>query len=177
MPTGTNEGVGQVSWTHKRPIGFTWTPKYPKEWRIYPLLWVSRPLFWSLWILGRFSFCPSRGGPLEDLSNPDPWADPESRSPLRFYDLHHKSIRAQSWEIYFWDPPRGLGNSTKPVPRSCAAPSGHRLSRSSAEFLLGSKWFQVPTPKLEPSRALEGLLFGYLGGWGVGPIYILWDPK
>ena len=43
-------------------------------------------------------------------SYPDPWEDPKSRSTLGFYSLHHRSIRAQNWGIYFSDPPRGLGS-------------------------------------------------------------------
>ena len=41
--------------------------------------------------------------------NPNPWADPKSRSISRFCNLHHRSIRVQNWGIYFLDPPRGLG--------------------------------------------------------------------
>ena len=40
---------------------------------------------------------------------PDPWADPKSRSPLQFQNLHHRSIRAQNWGTYFLDPPGGRG--------------------------------------------------------------------
>ena len=42
---------------------------------------------------------------------PDPWADPKRRSSLGFYTLHHGTIRAHNWGIYFLDPPvgRGLG--------------------------------------------------------------------
>ena len=42
-----------------------------------------------------------------------PWADPKSRTTLGFCNLHHGSIRVQSWGIYCWDPPGGLG-SKKP---------------------------------------------------------------
>ena len=29
--------------------------------------------------------------------NPDPWADPQSRSSLRFHTLHHRSCGVQNW--------------------------------------------------------------------------------
>ena len=39
---------------------------------------------------------------------PDPWADPNSRSTLGVYNLHHRSTRVQNSGIYLLDPPRGL---------------------------------------------------------------------
>ena len=39
----------------------------------------------------------------------DPWADPRSRSTLRFCNLHHGSTRTQSWQFYVLDPSGGLG--------------------------------------------------------------------
>ena len=33
---------------------------------------------------------------------PDPWADPNSRSTLRFCNLHHRSTRVQNWGSTVW---------------------------------------------------------------------------
>ena len=43
------------------------------------------------------------------FDNPDPWADPKSRSTLGFYNLQRRSTGVQNWWIYFLDPPGGLG--------------------------------------------------------------------
>ena len=53
-------------------------------------------------------FRPRRGWSMV-LYHPDPWADPKSRSPFGFHNLHHRNIRAQNWGIYFLDPPRASG--------------------------------------------------------------------
>ena len=37
------------------------------------------------------------------------WADPISRSTVGFLNLHHGTIRAQNWGIYFSDFARGVG--------------------------------------------------------------------
>ena len=59
------------------------------------------------------------GWRLDELHNlfhlPDPWADPKNRSTLGFCDLHHRSIRAQNWGIYFLDPSGGLSGMVKVV--------------------------------------------------------------
>ena len=40
--------------------------------------------------------------------HPDRWADPKSRSPEEFYDLHHRLLfRVQNLK-YFLDPPEGM---------------------------------------------------------------------
>ena len=44
-----------------------------------------------------------------ERDSPDPWADPESRSTLGFYNPHHRIIKAQSRGIYFLDCAGGLG--------------------------------------------------------------------
>ena len=74
-------------------------------------------------------------------ASPDPWADPKSRSTLRFYNLHHRRTGVQNWGIYFLDPPRGLGRglelaevvfemSIHPWDSSCGAHAFGKVKRS-----------------------------------------------
>ena len=39
-------------------------------------------------------------GPAGSAIEVEPWADPKSRSTLRFYNLHHRSVRVQNWRLY-----------------------------------------------------------------------------
>ena len=49
---------------------------------------------------------PPRPEPKEERqmgpTDPDPWADPKSRSTIGFCNLHHRIARVQNLGIYFW---------------------------------------------------------------------------
>ena len=77
--------------------------------------------------------------------HPDPWADPQSRSTLRFYNLHHRSTGVQNWEFYFLDPPGGLDSSGKD--------KGHG---SKIKSLAGAR-IESPRPSLvQPIHDIDG---------------------
>ena len=61
--------------------------------------------FQNLFWVDRSPLVPSGGfhSPSQNNPDPDPWADPKSRSTLGCYNLHHRGF-------YFLDPPRGLRN-------------------------------------------------------------------
>ena len=71
---------------------------------------------------------PSELLPLGFGAIPDPQEDPKSRSPLGFHSLHHRSSRVQNGEIYFLDPPGGLGLSKVPSARMCEVRALHAPS-------------------------------------------------
>ena len=45
----------------------------------------------------------------QEHPDPDPWADPKSKSTLGLYNLNYRSIGVQNWGFHLFDPPGGRG--------------------------------------------------------------------
>ena len=58
--------------------------------RLAHVAWQLSEQNWDVWVRG-----------IAKHLNPDPWADPKSRSALGFCNLDHRSIRAQNWGSHF----------------------------------------------------------------------------